>query len=230
VKAPAADRIIKILSLILCLTAMFVVANAQAADKADKDQAPKELTEAQKEKKAKNQAKNQARCTEKEFMNQLVEGEPSAAQLAEYLKVDASRIGATVDPPSSLGLAVIRKLKQMPPEKRTKEVLPALEKQLMQMLREDVEPPQMVSLTSDSPANQILISGRFLNIINALAAIGLLENQTQSVADAVAGVYGLPLVVDVKADAKPAHGTPGAVSAFLDLDLTNRLDALELDF
>jgi len=160
------------LASLLILTAMFIIGNAQAAEKVDTDQAPKEQTEAQRKKKEKKQEKNKSKRTEKDFMKQLAEGEPSAAQLAEYLTVDASRIGATIDHPSSLGVAVIRKLKQMPPEKRIKEVLPALEKQLMQMLREDVEPVENASLTSYSPANPILISGRFLNMINALAAIG----------------------------------------------------------
>ena len=98
----------------LSITTVFTAGDAQATEKVDKDQAPKELTEAQKEKKE----KNQARRTEKEFMKQLVDGEPSAAEIAEYLTVDASRIGATVDHPSSLGVAAIRKLKKMPPEKK----------------------------------------------------------------------------------------------------------------
>ena len=154
-------QVLRAVIVTLSISTMLLVNNVHAKPKTDINQEPRELTEAQKEKKEKNQAKNQARRTEKDYMRQLQSGEQlTAAELAEFLKGDASRIAATVDHPSSLGIAVIRELKKMRPDKLTKEILPALEKQLMQMLREDVEPPQMVSLISDSPANQILVSGR----------------------------------------------------------------------
>ena len=158
--------------LALCFMAIVAMGDTHAKQKRPGNSEPKERTEAQRKKKEKKQRKNAGRRAEKEFMKQMQAGEPTTAQLAEYLRCDASRIGATIDHPSSLGVAIIRKLEQMPPEKRTKEVLPALEKQFMAMLKEDVESPTMVSLSSDSPGNQIMISGRFLNMVNALAAIG----------------------------------------------------------
>jgi len=123
---------IKTISMTLCIAAALATGNAQVQQKTDGNQEKQER--ALTKKKQKKQGKNRAKQAEKAFMNQLANGEPTAAQLAEYLKVNASRIGATIDHPSSLGVAVIRKLKTMPPEKLSKEVLPALEKQLMQML------------------------------------------------------------------------------------------------
>ncbi|MGB2824360.1 MAG: hypothetical protein WBF17_25520, partial [Phycisphaerae bacterium] len=125
------DLSLKATCLTLFLTTLLAMINVRAEQKMDNSPEKQELADAQR-KKEKKQKENTGRRTEREFMKQLATGEPTAAQFAEYLKGNASRIGATIDHPSSLGVAVIRKLKDMPPEKLTKEVLPALEKQLMQ--------------------------------------------------------------------------------------------------
>ena len=93
------------ISLTLCIATVLAMGDAQAQQKTENEQEKQERTEAQK-KKEKKQNKNKARRAEKEFMKQLAEGEPSAAQIAECLKGNASRIGATIDHPSPLGMAV----------------------------------------------------------------------------------------------------------------------------
>lgn len=97
---------------------------------------------------------------EREVLRALREGEPTADEYASYLKVDSSRIAATHDHPSSAGMAVIRRLKQLPSEELTQTVLPALEKQLLASLDEPFD------------SETVFLRGQWLNLINALSALG----------------------------------------------------------
>ena len=90
----------------------------------------------------------------------LEEGQPTAPQLVKLLEADASRIGATIDSPSRFALRIIGELRKLPPERISKEVIPALRDQLMTSLSEGVSPQGSY------------LAGRSLNTISALAAMG----------------------------------------------------------
>jgi hypothetical protein len=110
-------------------------------------------------KKSKKHTKKNALKTDRDVISQLRDGGLSAAQLAQALTLGAGRIGATIDRPTSSGLAIIKELQKMPREKLTNEIIPALEKQLTSSLKEDFE-------------GSTSVSGRLLNLISALGAIG----------------------------------------------------------
>jgi len=131
----------------------------QAVQAQDTSQSETESDDAQTKKKGKKHAKRQAKHADKDVVSQLRDGELSVVQLAQALSLDASRIGATIDRPTSSGVAIIKELQKMPREKLTSEIIPAIEEQLMSSLKEDYE-------------GSTAISGRLLNLISALAAIG----------------------------------------------------------
>ena len=124
------------------------------------DEERRNVTEAARENNQKKSAKRRSMRFEPSAMKALRDGEPTADQYATWLKGDASRIGATHDHPSDLGVAVIRRLKRLPQETLTAEVLPALEKQLMASLNEGLD------------SENVFLRGQLLNLINALSSIG----------------------------------------------------------
>jgi len=137
----------------LSITTMLVIDNAQAQQNANTNQESNAPS-------TKEQAKKSARSVEREIREILAKGQPTVAQLVECLEADSSRIGATTDSPSPFALKIIRELRKMPPGKLTRELIPALEKQLMDSLDEEPSP------------HDVLLTGRLLNIISALGAIG----------------------------------------------------------
>ncbi|MHC4744391.1 MAG: HEAT repeat domain-containing protein, partial [Planctomycetota bacterium] len=142
--------------VVLVMTTMLVAGTAQAVPK--ENQKNTQAGEPAKNK-GKKHVKRKARQTDRDVISQLRDGELSAAQLAQALNLDASRIGATIDRPTSSAVAVIKELQKMPREKLTGEIIPALEKELISSLEADYE-------------GSTAISGRLLNLISALAAIG----------------------------------------------------------
>ena len=85
------DLSLKATWLTLFLTTLLAMIDVRAEQKMDNSPEKQELADAQR-KKEKKQKKNTGRRTEREFMKQLATGEPTAAQFAEYLKGNASRI------------------------------------------------------------------------------------------------------------------------------------------
>ena len=81
------------------------------------------------------------------------------ALLKSTLNLDASRIGSTIDRPTRSGLEIIKALQQMPGEQIRTEIIPAMEKELLDSLRKDYE-------------GKTSVSGRLLNLITALGALG----------------------------------------------------------
>jgi len=150
-------RLFKTLSLALCT--VIVLAGTQAAHAADTKQAQDESAESPAKKKNKKHVKRKARHADKDVISQLRDGKLSAAQLAQALNQDASRIGATIDRPTTSGLAIIKELQKMPRQKLTGEIIPVLEQHLISSLKADYE-------------DKTSVSGRLLNLISALAAIG----------------------------------------------------------
>ncbi|MEM7390791.1 MAG: HEAT repeat domain-containing protein [Verrucomicrobiota bacterium] len=110
-------------------------------------------------KKKKKHTKRKAKHADRDTIGQLRTGEWSPESLARALNLDASRIGATIDRPTSSGLAIIKALRQMPREKLVGDMIPALEKELLRSLEAEFE-------------GSTSVSGRLLNLINALAAVG----------------------------------------------------------
>ncbi|MHC4995615.1 MAG: HEAT repeat domain-containing protein [Planctomycetota bacterium] len=76
------------------------------------------------------------------------------------LDLDSGRIPMTNDSPSPHAVTIIRELRKLPPQTIEQEVIPALTDRLMRALDEGL-PPQ-----------EVLLRGRSLNVINALAAMG----------------------------------------------------------
>jgi len=107
----------------------------------------------------KKHTKRKAKHADRDVISQLRDGELSAAQLAQALNLGAGRIGSTIDRPTSSGVAIIKELQKMPPEKLTGEIIPAIENELISSLKEDFE-------------GSTAVSGRLLNLINALSALG----------------------------------------------------------
>lgn len=130
------------------------IAQAESAEKQENTQGEQST-----KKKRKKQAKRKSKHDDRDAITQLKNGDLSPAQLAQSLTLGAGRIGATIDRPMSSGLAIIKALQKMPREKLTEEIIPALEKQLIASLKEDFE-------------GSTSVSGRLLNLINALAALG----------------------------------------------------------
>lgn len=109
--------------------------------------------------KSKKHVKRQAKHADRDAIALLKSGELSAAGLARALNLDASRIGSTIDRPTRSGLEIIKALQQMPDEQLRTEIIPALEKELLDSLRKDYE-------------GKTSVSGRLLNLITALGALG----------------------------------------------------------
>lgn len=116
-------------------------------------------TDEQAEKPNKKHIKRKAKHADRDAITRLREGDLSADELAQALNLDASRIGSTIDRPTSSGLAIIKELQKMPRERLTGEIIPALEKELISSLEEDYE-------------GNTSVSGRLLNLISALGALG----------------------------------------------------------
>jgi hypothetical protein len=152
-KSTIVTKTFRTIALTLFITTVLVIDNARAQQDADTNQERNAPS-------TKEQAKKSARIVEREVREILAKGQPTVAQLVEFLEADSSRIGATTDSPSPFALKIIRELRKMPPEKLAREVIPALEKQLMDSL-DEVPPP-----------HDVLLTGRLLNIISALGAIG----------------------------------------------------------
>ena len=167
-------QMITSLSLTLCLTAMLGTGEAQEQVKPNSGQgpAPVKLTEAKQAKSAKKQSKKAKARGDKNLIAQLKSGQGTPEEYAEWLARDSSRIAATVDHPSDLGITIMKALKSMSREKLSNQILPALEKQFLEMLSREFEPSEIVSQVSKSTANKVIIEGSYVNMINALAAIG----------------------------------------------------------
>jgi len=115
--------------------------------------------DAEQAKRNKKHAKRKSKHADRDIISQLRAGELSAADLAQALTLGAGRIGSTIDRPTRSGLAIIKELRKMTREKLTGEIMPALEKQLIGSLKEEFE-------------GSTSVSGRLLNLISALGAIG----------------------------------------------------------
>ena len=150
------NPIFKAMVVVFLMTAMSATATAQEDSKENQQN-----TQAREQSKKKNKkhVKRKAKHADRDVIGQLRDGKLSAAQLAKALNLDASRIGATIDRPTSSGLAIIKELQKMPREKLSGEIIPALEHELINSLKEDYE-------------GKTSVSGRLLNLISALAAIG----------------------------------------------------------
>ncbi|MEM9478743.1 MAG: hypothetical protein AAGA58_03680 [Verrucomicrobiota bacterium] len=113
----------------------------------------------QAEKPNKKHIKRKNKNADRDVITLLREGELSPSELAEALNLDASRIGATIDRPTSSGLAIIKELQGMPAEKLKGEMIPALEVELIRSLEAEFE-------------GSTAVSGRLLNLISAMGALG----------------------------------------------------------
>jgi hypothetical protein len=90
----------------------------------------------------------------------LEQGSPTVPQLVEMLDLDAGRIPMTTDSPNPHAIAIIRELRKLPKQTIEQEVIPALANRLMRSLSQKTSP------------QEVLLTGRSLNVINALAAMG----------------------------------------------------------
>lgn len=184
------EAALKTVALSLCLAIPSVMCRSQAVQAQDTSQSETESDDAQTEVKKKH-VKRKARQTDRDVINQLRDGELSAVELAQALNLDASRIGATIDRPTSSGLAIIKELQQMSPEKLTSELIPAIEAELIRSLQEDYE-------------GSTAISGRLLNLVSVLGAIG--EDARPSLHKA----YGYDPMVDLFITRKLGPDAPAA--------------------
>jgi len=164
----ASRQAITFLSLALCLAATLGAAEVRERAEPNGEQAAATVQPA----KTKKQSKKAQARDSKQLMMQLESGHATPGFYAECLARDASRIAATVDHPNHLGIAVIKALKNMPREKVRNEVLPVLEEKFQEMLQQKIESSEVTSQLTRSTANAVIIDGAYVNMVNALAAIG----------------------------------------------------------
>lgn len=131
------EPIFRAIASLMLLIAMVVHVSAQEAPKKNQENTQ---TSEQSKKKEKKHSKRKAKHADRDVSSQLRDGELSAVGLAQALNVGAGRIGATIDRPTSSGIAVIKELQKMPRKKLTAEIIPALEKQ--QISRPPVRAPR----------------------------------------------------------------------------------------
>ena len=148
--------ILTAISVAFLVTTMLTPGSAQEKNKKSRQQSG---VGEETKKNNKKHIKRNARHADRDVIGQLTDGELSAAELAQALNLDASRIGATIDRPTSSGIAIIKELQKLPRNKLVGEVIPALEKELISSLKKDYE-------------GSTAVSGRLLNLVSALGAIG----------------------------------------------------------
>lgn len=142
-------------AVVLLIASMAVPVTAQETSESQTESRSTE----QPKKKNKKHTKRKARHTDRDVIGALREGELSAIDLAEALNLDASRIGATIDRPTSSGVAIIKELQKMPRERLTGEFIPAIEQELITSLEAEYD-------------EKTSVSGRLLNLVSALGALG----------------------------------------------------------